>query len=234
MSLPLQFITAMRIDTVHDYILFELDKASRGYVSHEEIDRVLNLTQMNEFSMLVKGAGITQQVHDDLAPFKKVIEYTADEYTAVGDLKTGTQGIVVLPADYMHLLHMRTETARLEIVSDHEVGDRLDSQIITSTFASRQGVGGESMLIPFTTHWLQLYPKTGLALTITYLRRPAVPVYAYTVVDRVTIFDPITSVNLEWNDEATNRIINRTLSSLGVHLQAADVTQFMEVKTQNP
>ncbi len=224
----------MTINTVHDYILFELDKASRGYVSHEEIDRVLDLCQMNEFARLVPVAGLTQQLDDDLLPFKKVIDYTADDYAAAGDLKTSPQGIVVLPSDYMHLLHLRTDTERIEIVSDHEVGDRLNSQIITATFASRQGIGGESNLIPFTTAWLQLYPKTGLALTVTYLRRPVKPAYVYTVVDRATVFNAATSINLEWNDEATNRIINRTLAAMGVHLQAGDVTQYMEQKAANP
>lgn len=224
----------MTIDVAHDYILFELDKASRGYVSHEEIDRVLNLRQMDEFSRLVGAAGITQQVHDDLLPFKEVIEYTADDYAAVGDLKTGPNGLVVFPSDYMHLIHLRTETQRIEVLSDHEIGDRLDSQIITRAFASRQGVGGTSNEIPFTTAYLQLYPKTGLALTMTYLRRPVKSVYAYTIVDRATVFNSALSVNLEWNDEATNRIINRTLASLGVHLQAGDITQYMEAKTANP
>ena len=224
----------MTIDTAHEYILFELDKASRGYVSHEEIDRVLDLAQMNEFARLTPVAGITQQLHDDLLPFKKILEYTTLDYGAGAELGTNPQGIIVLPTDYVHLLHVRTATARIEVLGDNEVGDRLDSQIIDKPFAERGGVGGESNLIPFTTPWLQLYPKTGMALTVTYLRRPATHLFAYTIVNRATVFDPLTSVNLEWNDEATNRILNRALSALGVHLQAADVTQFMEAKSTNP
>ena len=223
----------MRIDTVHDYILFELDKASGGYVSHEEIDRVLHLRQMDEFSDLLPVAGMTEQIHVDLLPFKKVIEYTADEYTAAGDLKTGPLGVIVLPSDYEHLVHIRKERGRIEVLNDHEVGDRLDSEIITKACASRQGVGGINNEIPFTSAYLQLYPKVGLWLTVTYLRTPIQPAYTYTTVNRATIFNPALSVNLEWNDRATNRIITRTLSSLGVHLQASEITQFMESKIQN-
>ena len=221
----------MRIDKVHSYILFELDKASRGYVSHEEIDMVLDLQQMVEFSALAPKAGMYQQVHDDLAPFKKQVTYTADDYVD-GENKTGPDGIVVLPADYLHLLHVRTDNERIEILNDNEVGDRLDSVIITSTFAVRQGVGGTSNSIAFTTPYLQLYPQEGKALTVNYLSRPAVPEYVYTIVDRATVFDSVNSTNLEWNDEATMRIIFRTLSALGVHLQAGEVTQMMEAKTQ--
>lgn len=220
----------MRIDKVHEYILFELDKASRGYVSPAQIDLVLDLQQMVEFSALFPAAGMYQQIHDDLAPFKKQVTYTAADYA--GGTETGPDGIVVLPADYLHLLHVRTDTERIEVLNDNEVGDRLDSVIITSTFAVRQGVGGTSNSVAFTTPYLQLYPKAGKALTVNYLSRPTVPNYAYTIVDRATVFDPLTSTNLEWNDEATMRIIFRTLSALGVHLQAGEVTQMMEAKTQ--
>lgn len=220
----------MRIDKVHQYILFELDKASRGYVSPEQIDLVLDMQQMVEFAALAPKAGMYQQIHDDLGPFKKTVTYTAEDYD--GGNKTGPDGIVVLPADYLHLLHVRTDTERIEVLNDNEVGDRLDSVIIDSTFAVRQGVGGTSNTIAFTTPYLQLYPKTGKALTVSYLSRPAVPNYAYTIVDRATVFNAANSTNLEWNDEATMRIIFRTLSALGVHLQAGDVTQFMEAKSQ--
>lgn len=221
----------MRIDKVHQYILFELDKASRGYVSPAQIDLVLDMQQMAEFTMLAPKAGMDQQLHDDLGPFKKTAPYTAEDYVA-GENKTGPDGIVVLPADYLHLLHVRTNTERIEILNDNEVGDRLDSVIITSPFAVRAGVGGTSNAIDFTTPYLQLYPNAGKALTVSYLSRPAVPNYAYTIVDRATVFDAANSTNLEWNDEATMRIIYRTLSALGVHLQAGDVTQFMEAKAQ--
>lgn len=221
----------MRIDKVHQYILFELDKASRGYVSPAQIDLVLDMQQMVEFSMLFPAAGMYQQIHDDLAPFKKTVTYTAEDYVA-GENKTGPDGIVVLPADYLHLLHVRTDTERIEVLNDNEVGDRLDSVIIDSTFAVRAGVGGTSNTVAFTTQYLQLYPKVGKAVTVNYLSRPAVPNYAYTIVDRATVFDAANSTNLEWNDEATMRIIFRTLSALGVHLQAGDVTQLMENKSQ--
>lgn len=219
----------MRIDKVHEYILFELDKASLGYIPHSKIDLVLDFQQMEEFKALAPKAGMDQQVHDYLAPFKKQVTYTAADYA--GGTETGPDGIVVLPADYLHLLHVRTDTERIEILNDNEVGDRLDSVIIDSTFAVRQGVGGTSNNVAFTTPYLQLYPKTGKALTVSYLSRPAVPNYAYTIVDRATVFDAVNSTSLEWNDEATMRIIFRTLSALGVHLQAGDVTQFMESKT---
>lgn len=220
----------MRIDKVHDYILFELDKASRGYVDHEKIDLVLDHQQMVEFSALFPAAGMSQQLHDDLAPFKKNAVYTAEDYVA-GENKTGPDGIVVLPGDYLHLLHVRTDTERLEVLNDNEVGDRLDSVIIDAPFAVREGVGGTSNTVAFTAPYLQLYPKEGKAITVTYLKRPAAPNYAYTIVNRATVFDAANSTDLEWNDEATMRIINRTLAALGVHLQAGDVVQLMEAKT---
>ena len=141
--------------------------------------------------------------------------------------------MVIFPTDYLHFLHLRTDTKRIEVLNDNEVGDRLGSAIITATFAAREGVGGKYNNVDFTTPYLQLYPKTGLALVLTYLAKPVAPVYSYTRTGRQIVFNPATSVDLQWNDEATNRIITRTLSSLGVHLQASDITQFMESKIQN-
>ncbi len=224
----------MTINDIHRYILFEIDKASRGYINHEAIDDVLDHAQMDEFAHLLPSYGQNQKVHDDLEPFKKIVSYTADNYAALGDLKTGPDGVVVLPSDYLHLIHIRTATKRIEVVNDNEVGDRLDSVIITEPFIYRNGVGGTIEAVTYTTPSLKLHPAQGTALTITYLCRPPKPVFAYSIQNRATVWNQAGSTELAWNDEAVRRIIIRALADLGIHLQAGDIAQFMTAKTAMP
>jgi hypothetical protein len=81
---------------------------------------------------------------------------------------------------------------------------------------------------------IQLYPKTNnYTGTVSYMRKPIKPVYGYTVVGGRTIeYDPATSTQLEWRESDVNMVLLKALSSIGINLSDAEVSQFAEVKSQ--
>lgn len=76
---------------------------------------------------------------------------------------------------------------------------------------------------------LKLYPQEAMWGELQYFRKPAKPVYAYTIVDRTETHDPNTSVDLEWQDiVVTSELIPRTLEVLGVITEDQTVTQYSQ------
>lgn len=115
----------MDLQTIHNHILLRINKDQSGYVSHAEIDKALDFYQMVYFNKLfgspntyqpgrhvaTPGYGTTQKIHDDLAPFKKVVIYNDEPLTAVNHFGTSPSGISVMPTDYLHMLAMYIGTS---------------------------------------------------------------------------------------------------------------------------
>jgi hypothetical protein len=210
------------INKTHDLLLFLLRKYQGGYLSHEEIDSVLDRAQIEYFDEIKPAFGLNQQMHDALLPFKS--EYV---FTNV----SSPSGVISLPSDYYHLLSIETVVMEssntlyigVPLVGEDELADRRTSQLIpltTKTTVARLKAG----------NLLQLYPKQVNAGTIYYLKRPATPVYAYTGSGRSAAYDSAGATHLEWNEPTVENIIWKALKMLGVNTQDAGIIQMAQAK----
>lgn len=227
----------MDIKVVHDTVLFYLNKDQNMYVSHEEIDEVLDRAQMVLFNQYHTNPklpaqsqaalyGESQRIDDALSPFKDLFTFTP---------ATTTGGIVSLPVNYQHLISLYTTTfnstlgrnvySGVQVLSEEELIERLESQIIPVS-------SGDPIAIMNKQDKIQLFPPTGATGGVYYFRRPVKPVFAYTQSGRVITYDNVNSVDLEWRDIDVNNIISIALSYFGLNMSAADVVQFAQVKTQ--
>jgi hypothetical protein len=204
----------MLINEIHDFIGFIISKEQTGYVSHEEIDNVLYRASVWLYNNRVPFYAVDQKAQDDLAPFKVKWTFTHGSSPA---------GLVTLPANYLHLLSVSTNTYDnvkeesvengIEFVNDDEKSERLRSQLdpVTTTKPVAQWAGGKK---------IQLYPKKPSVGEIWYLKAPAKPKFDYTQVGRAITYVPSTSVHLEWDELNTNQVMYRALSYLGIRLDA--------------
>jgi hypothetical protein len=219
----------MTIQDIHNWIDFLTNKAQGVYFSHEEKDMALDRGQMQYFNEQYAYYALAQKIQESLSPFK----------TKYSFLTSDTQnGLITAPSDYLYLtggkiVYMegsRTRYKALKVLSDDELAYRLNSQLrpvtITSPVAVMAGkVSGISLI--------QLYPKQTFAGEIDYLRRPAVPKYAYTQSGRAFAYDPTNSVQLEWGESELNELIMRALSFLGISIDDQLVTQYAEAKSKS-
>jgi len=124
----------MDIQTVHDQILLRLNKDQTSYLSHEDIDKALDVAQIVYFNTLfgnpatyqpgrsvgTPSYGQTQKIHDDLLPFKKVIRFSPENISAVNYFGTGPNGVGVLPSDYLHMIALyRGSTPNYVTIATH-------------------------------------------------------------------------------------------------------------------
>jgi hypothetical protein len=228
----------MTIKDVHDWIGFVTRKHQSGYHSHEQIDQALDRAQLDVFIDLYGNDkqyqpgrpvpptvyGETIFIHHALEPFK-------DKYTFTTVATPG--GVVTMPAPCQIVLSLSTKAystklgrdvvRRVELVNEEELIDRLESQVApVSLYAPIALINKENKI--------QLYPEQPQQGTIWYLRRPAAPVYSYSISGRTETFNPGTSVDLEWKDTYLNRVIFKALPYLGVNLSDQEVTQFGDYK----
>jgi len=115
----------------------------------------------------------------------------------------------------------------VKMINEDELSNRLNSQI--DPVANATPVGEMIQL-----RKIQFYPKVNTYTgTVSYMRKPLKPVYGYTVTGgRTIVYDPATSTQLEWRESDINMVLLKALSSIGINLSDAEVSQFAELKSQ--
>jgi len=227
----------MDIKLVHDIILFYLNKDQNVFLTHEEIDDVLDRAQivlLNQYHTNPKMPsraqaelyGESQRIDDALSIFK-------DRY--VFNNASTPSGVITLPANYQHLLSLYTTTynstlarnvySGVQILSEEELIERLESQVIPVSTS-------DPVAIMKTDNKVQLFPEVPSSGGVYYIRRPIKPVFAYTQTGRAVTYDQPNSVNLEWRDVDVNNVISIALSYYGLNFSSQEVMQFAQLKTQ--
>jgi hypothetical protein len=210
----------LTIDKIHTLLDFLLNKAEQGALTHAEKDMALNAAQRELFDELKPAYGASEQLHAYLRPFRKKL-------TLLNGNTTG--GAIALPADFSHLLLIELNVVEggttvykgVELVNDDKVSDRKNSQLIpadTYPFAYEDEQG------------LQLHPATAVAGTLRYLRKPADCLYAYTESGRTITYNSAGSTQLEWNDDATQKIICKALAHCGMNQKDINAINFSQAR----
>ena len=205
------------ISTVYDFMVFIVRKERNVFLTIQEAMNALDNGQLDAMSYWASIYGEDGVVHDAIAEFKRTSWFTTD-----------TVGFFPLPSDYCRLLGFYTvagsTTYKPTYVNEDELADALNSQlrpVATTTPKWRDDNGG-----------IQLYPQVIQYGTLMYLRRPAIPVYAYTESGRTITYDSANSVQLEWNELYWNNIIARALVYVGINMNENTVTQFAAAYNQ--
>lgn len=230
----------MNIKNIHDIILFYLNKAQQGFVTHEEIDAVLDRAQIALFNkyhanpMIYTipgrkenfGYGDSQRMDDALSPFKLTYTYTNSDTPG---------GVITLPSNYMHLIALyttqfvgslgRNVVNPVQVLAEEELIERLESQVLPVTLF-------EPICIMNAQKRIQLFPEVPQSGKVYYFKRPAVPKFSYAQSGRTITYDPLTSVQLEWSQADLNNVISEALAYYGLNLQSAELVQFAQLKLQ--
>lgn len=226
----------MTIQETHDLVLFLLNKEQNTYISHQEVDIILDRAQLALFNQYhtnpkipaqaqTSRYGESQRIDDALSVFKA--KYTFINTDTVG-------GVITLPTGYMHLISAYTSVynntlaknilSAVQVLNEEELIERLNSQVIPVT-------SDDPICIMNSQNKIQLFPDVPQAGGVYYFRRPAVPKFNYTQAGRVVTYDSAGSQDLEWKDFDVLNIVTIALSYYGLNMSSEAITQFAEVKT---
>lgn len=210
---------------VHNRILFHLNKVSGAYVSHEELDDILDQAQMQEFSYLLgnereypnikMAADRNLKVHTELLRFKRIASMKANPFG--------------LPSTTLYIVGAinKSNNSQIKFVDEDELGGVLNSEIIAPT-ESYPIINIEQFTSDSIT--LRMYPDAAPNIDIHYLARPTAPQMVYTLSGRQVLYDEENSTQLEWSDISIEKIIQRSLGMLGVHFSALNESNYYETK----
>lgn len=77
-----------------------------------------------------------------------------------------------------------------------------------------------------------MYPTSIASISLSYLRKPATPEWAYTTVNDEPVYDAGNSQDFETGETTHLEICMRILSAVGVNLRMGDIVQYAEMAEQ--
>jgi hypothetical protein len=174
---------------------------------------------------------LTQKLSDDIRPF--VI--SMDDFN--GMLSVDSDGHSVIPSNmyypsslgYRYILNSATcgiseEMKPIEVLIDAQWNHRLASHIRPPSLAYPIAI--------FRDGYIEFRPKTLQFVNFTYVRYPVDPVYAYTLVNDVDVYDAANSIELEWDNVNILDIAYLILNEMGINLREGQIQQFSEMRKQ--
>lgn len=201
---------------INDLLRFIIRKERGAFITIEEADSSLDAGQLDAFSDYFKMYGETQQVHDALRPFRVRQSFTSD-----------SNGLVTFESDYLHMLpDVYTVTGS----TINKVRFVNEDEFVTARTSQLRPVSTSRPIAKDASNGFYLYPEVSQGGFYTYLRRPATPRYAYTIVDRVVTYDEANSTQIEFSDIYINNIIAKALKYYSINLGEQDIMQFAEMQ----
>ena len=234
------FTYEMNIQEVHNRFNLAVRKEQGGSFSPTEVDRILDLAQMELFNSYygnVKtfdpalqrpavGYGASQRVNDSLSPFKIKMDFTISDTTG---------GVLSLPSNYLYLISLTTTVYNstlgrnihypVSVVNEEELESRLESQVVPVALTGPIAVVNSGKKI-------QLFPDVPQSGFVYYFRRPAAPYLAYTQYGRSISYNATASQDLEWGEQDIHNIINKAVSYAAVSLGNNDLAGYSIAKDE--
>lgn len=227
----------MNIGQIFSWVNQNLNKEQSGSFSPEEFNLACNVVSRELFNVKVglpesyqpgapyppQAYQITQKITDDLRNFIKDVNITK------------SSGYFPLPADYAAFSSLsynyvlnsiecgenpESEINFIDVVADAELRARLQDNVIMPTL--------KYPVASFKASGIQVYPKEINTLTLTYLRYPVVPVFAYTVVNDAYVYDAATSTQTDYPETLHPEFAMRVGKYFGITLRENDFYAMMQ------
>lgn len=221
----------MDLKVAHDYIRGQLGQERGGFESPEEIDAWLHRAQMEHFTQEVEEYSRSQKLQDSLGPFSTKFTFTSTSgglvsLPIVPTVTPAYEHLLVIWAQYFDNTLSKTRYKPIKIVSEDELPERLNSQILEPTVEDPVGIEEKPGIF-------QLYPATTISGFGYYFKTPVAPIFVYTKPDRRTItYNQGASTQLEWNESSMNKILLKALILAGVNLSDGGVVEYADKKSK--
>lgn len=117
-----------------------------------------------------------------------------------------------------------TTEVQVTEVQDGEIAERLSSPLIPPTL--------QYPICCIYENYLQLYPQNVGMLKFTYLRKPNIPVWGYTLTNGRPVYNSSASVDFDFPDECLNELVMRMTSLLGINISNQLLLQYSQSMKQ--
>jgi len=213
------------LEDIFSLLNFYINKFTGSFYTISELEDILDAGSLAVYSDHKPKYATSQLSKEILSPFKQTYNFT-----------TLVSGYVIVPDDeYLDLLDLqiyflisnRTVYYGVPLINEDARADRLNSQEDPVTVTSPIG----EQTAPKT---FRLYPASAYNGNVTYLRRPAKPVFGYSVISgRVIVYNSGTSTQLEWRQSELSLVIIKALSGIGINIGSQEIQGWSQLKTES-
>jgi len=121
--------------------------------------------------------------------------------------------------NYSHMIGIIGDGEGVEIVTNHQLVERLSDPVIRPTKKDPVAVIRSGYVI--------FYPREIKNVQLTYFRKPNIAYYANILDENDNlVYDPSSSIELDFNEEDHTSIIALILEQVGLHLHRGDIAQY--------
>lgn len=213
----------MDINSAFNFINFCSNKRQNGYVSPSDFNNLAPIAQMsviNDRLGNVKkyqphdptpnyGFGLNQKIREELRPL--LVKPTVTAVTA---------GVATIPADYLYYDTISVAGKQAQEATEDEILELNNSLIKPPSTTYPKFV--------LHSNGINMYPTTIASILLSYLRKPATPIWNYTIVNDEPVYNPSGSQNFETGETTHLEICALILSWVGVHLNMGEIVQYAE------
>jgi hypothetical protein len=138
-------------------------------------------------------------------------------------------GEIPYPSDYQHITALRKY-----YVNPKGKGKMIQIEEIKNVawgFIQASSLQEPTLRFPKFSEFdgvIRFLPRNIGIIEIDYLKTPDQPIWGYTIVSGRPVYDPLTSVNFEFQDYSTNAVAAVFLSLQGVNLRDSELEQFAQ------
>lgn len=202
------------VKILYDYAL-RRNKASGRYTI-PQFNEMLDLAQNNVIKDQVEEKGIEAYLSDA----DKSVKLIKDSTIAIAS------GIFPYPNDYLYLDRLShvwndggtNRNAPIDILRSYEFDRRANSSL--------EGPTDEFPIGEYAEGGFKVIPYTISSVKISYLKRPEKPVWGFTVVNDVEVYDSNSSTDLVLHEGEKNKLVYELLTLSGVRLKMSDIRNY--------
>lgn len=217
----------MTLEEIFTFLNFFINKYNNSWYTIQELELLVDRGSMAYYSDNKAKYATSQLVKEILSPFRATYTFTpSDTISGYIVVPSNSNYLDLLDVQIQYTISDRTTYVGVPMINEDERADRLNSQIDPVTVTNPIGENT-------APRFIRLYPVSGYTGTVTYLRRPVKPVFAYTVVSgRVIVFDEANSTNIEWRETEIVPVLLKALTTIGINLPDGAISEFAMAKTQ--
>ena len=210
------------------------NKENRGWIKPTEFNLLATRAQLDLIKDrvgnpspdgMVNSFRENSQLYDEL---RTVVSYNES-------LTPDVDGDFAFPADYLYWLSLKFNNADVDMINHGDLTARRKSFVSPPTDEYPVGIITDEGVRIFTTS-LSFDGVTGIGsqntgnCRLTYIKRPPAPVWAFTTVNNVEMYNVSGSTQLTLPETTHQEIAHRILSYLGVQLRESTIVEYGTAK----
>lgn len=212
----------MTIDQAIRLVRFCLNKDQNGYVEGDQFNLLAPIAQLSVLNDRIGnikkyqvshpvpevGFSISQKSREEIRPLM-----TKPTTTAV------SSGIAAYPAGWLYYNTIQTAAGKqVKEVTEDQILELNNSAIMPPN----------TMFPKFVMHsdGIYVYPASITSIKISYVRKPATPIWAFTISNNEEVYDAGNSQDFELAETTHLEIVTIILQLMGLSINLLQVTQF--------